>query len=311
MHVDKLTDRLAIANLIAQIVIIVTGGLVRLTGSGLGCSQWPYCEPGQFTPTFHEAASYHPFIEFGNRTLTGVLTIIAIALLIAVYRREPTKHRAPIKKLAWWPLIGIIVQAVIGGMSVIFDLHPAFVGSHMLISLGLVALSAYLLWRIRRPDDDPVAIIPGAKGLALVLAIDATLLVGMGTVVTGAGPHSGDAEAPYRWGMDTVAVTRIHSLLAWSILAITLFGIFATARERNAERTKARDTSVTMWQALLGALLIEGMIGYSQHFLGLPAALVALHMLGASLITAAATFAASSLFSRDPSQRIPLEEPIE
>lgn len=309
MFVDKLTDRLAIANLVAQIVIIVTGGLVRLTGSGLGCSQWPYCEPGQFTPQFHEATSYHPFIEFGNRTLTGVLTVIAIALLVAVYRREPTKHRPAVKKLAWWPLIGIIVQAVIGGMSVIFDLHPAFVGSHMLISLALVAVSAYLIWRLRRPDSAPAPIIPSSKSLALVLAIDASLLVTMGTVVTGAGPHSGDADAPYRWAMDTVAVTRIHSLLAWSILAITLFGIFATARERNAEPTPARDKAVTMWQLLFGALLLEGAIGYSQHFLGLPIALVALHLLGASLITTAATFACCSLFSRETADRPALSQP--
>ncbi|MDO5723162.1 MAG: COX15/CtaA family protein [Flaviflexus sp.] len=298
MFVDKLTYRVAIANLVAQIVIIVTGGLVRLTGSGLGCSDWPYCEPGQFTPKFHEATSYHPFIEFGNRTLTGVLIIIAVALVVAVYRRDPVKNRPAMKKLSWWPLIGIILQAVIGGMSVIFDLHPAFVGSHMLISLALVAISAYILWRLPRPDSSPLPVIPSAKALAVVLAVDATLLVTMGTVVTGAGPHSGDSDAPYRWAMDTVAVTRIHSLLAWSILAITLFGIFATARERNYEPTPARDKAVTMWQLLFGALLLEGAIGYSQHFLGLPIVLVALHLLGASLITTAATFACCSLFSR-------------
>ena len=123
MHVDRLTRNLAIANLVAQIVIIVTGGAVRLTGSGLGCSQWPLCEPGQFTPVFHEESTIHPYIEFGNRTLTGVLAVIAVALLLAVYSRPATRDRREVIKLAWLPLIGIAIQAVVGGITVLSLIH--------------------------------------------------------------------------------------------------------------------------------------------------------------------------------------------
>ncbi len=129
MHVDRTTRNLAIANLVAQIGIIITGGLVRLTGSGLGCSQWPLCEPGQFTPQFREESSIHPYIEFGNRTLTGVLGIIAVLLIIAVYRRQPTRSRPQMKRLAWWPLIGIIVQAIMSWLNAfnVINTHNDFV----------------------------------------------------------------------------------------------------------------------------------------------------------------------------------------
>src|SRR3954454_15841283 len=132
----------ALASLVAMVLIVGTGGAVRLTGSGLGCSTWPECEPGQFSPQLHAAMSINPLIEFGNRTLTGVLLVIAIAvaLLVATDRRRPTSYRW----LGMAPLILVLTQALIGGIIVIFDLNPAFVAVHLLVSMTLVALSTWL-----------------------------------------------------------------------------------------------------------------------------------------------------------------------
>ena len=151
---DRLRPRLGypvvVANLVAQIGLVVTGGAVRLTGSGLGCSTWPECEPGQFTPELHAAMSINPLIEFGNRTLTGVMLVIsvAVALLVATDRRRPASYRW----LAMTPLILVLTQALIGGIIVIFDLNPAFVAIHLLVSMTLVALSTWLMLRVREGD---------------------------------------------------------------------------------------------------------------------------------------------------------------
>lgn len=298
MHVDRLTRNLAIANLVAQIFIIVTGGAVRLTGSGLGCSQWPLCEPGQFTPVFHEASSIHPYIEFGNRTLTGVLTIIAVALLLAVYTRPATRDRRAVKKLAWLPLIGIAIQAVVGGITVWVDLHPAIVGSHMLISLALVAVSTYLLWRLVNPDDAPRPLLDQTRGITLAGTGIGTLLVTLGVIVTGAGPHSGDDAAPYRWAMDTVMITRVHAGLAWLFIAFVILSYVLVTRDKLASPSAQGAKAGTAWGYVLAVTFLEGIIGYTQHFLNLPEVLVGLHMFGAALIVTALTWAICHLYPR-------------
>src|SRR3954465_3192159 len=133
----------ALASLVAMVLIVGTGGAVRLTGSGLGCSTWPQCEPGEFTPQFHAATSIHPFIEFGNRTVSGVLVVIGVLVAVLVFsdRSRPTSYRW----LGLAPLLGVLTQAVVGGITVLLDLNPAIVAGHMLISLALVALSMWLL----------------------------------------------------------------------------------------------------------------------------------------------------------------------
>lgn len=298
MYVDKLTRHIAVANLIAQIGIIVTGGAVRLTGSGLGCSQWPMCEPGTFTPVFHEESTIHPYIEFGNRTLTGVLTVIAVALVVAVYRREPTRDRPEMKKLVWLPLIGIAIQAFVGGVTVWVDLHPAIVGSHMLISLALVMVSAYLIWRLDHPDTQPVPFLDQPRALASIAAIITTVLVVLGVIVTGAGPHSGDETEPYRWPMDTVLITRIHAASAWLFVIMAVAILIIVSRENLSRSTTHTQTAVKMWTLVIAAAILEGIIGYTQHFLGLPEILVGLHMLGAALIVTAVTYGCCSLYPR-------------
>ena len=271
--------RAATANLVAQILIVVTGGLVRLTASGLGCSSWPSCEPGHFTPTLHDATSYHPFVEFGNRTITGLLIVVslAVALLAGLDRRRTTAYRV----MGWVPLVGVVVQAVVGGMAVLFDLPPAVVSSHMLISMALVAVSAWLVIRTRESDDAPVPTVDGTtRRLAWWLGAAGVLVVALGVVVTGAGPQSGDSRVGYRFAVDPFAMARVHSLAVWGFVALL---VAVLVRLRRGGPAAARRAAVL----LLAVTAAQALIGYVQLFTGLPIALVDLHMLGAALLVVA------------------------
>ncbi len=285
------TRRALWANLVAQIGIIVTGGAVRLTGSGLGCSTWPQCEPGEFTPQFHEAMSIHSLIEFGNRTLTGVLAVIALAVVLLV-RREQWRPRW-FQRLAWVPLVGVAVQGVVGGVTVLVKLHPAVVGVHMLISVGLVAVSAVLLATDRRtaPGADDGAFVPRARTLTLarlLLGAGAVLVI-LGIIVTGAGPHGGDDEYAYRYALDPVLAAKAHAWAAWVFVALLVTVLVLLLRER-APRPARR-----AWWVLLGVTLGQGLIGYVQYFTGLPELLVGAHMLGTGVLTASLAWAYASL----------------
>jgi len=285
------TRRALWANLVAQIGIIVTGGAVRLTGSGLGCSTWPQCEPGEFTPQFHEAMSIHSLIEFGNRTLTGVLAVVALAVVLLV-RREG--WRPPwFRRLAWVPLVGVAAQALVGGITVLAKLHPAVVGVHMLISLGLVAASAVLLVTDRRTlpgaDDGDLAPRPRTLALARALLGAGAVLVVLGVVVTGAGPHGGDDEYAYRYALDPVLAAKVHAWAAWVFVALLVAALALLLRER-APRPVLR-----AWWVLLGVTLGQGVIGYVQYFTGLPEILVGAHMLGTGVLVAALAWAYASM----------------
>lgn len=267
---------LSIANITAQIGIIVTGGAVRLTSSGLGCSSWPQCEPGEFSPTFHDAATIHPFIEFGNRVLTGVLLVIAVLLAVAVWRARP--------RLKWWgivPGIGVLAQAVLGGIVVIFDLDPVLVGVHMLISAALVWFSVYLALRVRsapRRDGHPITWLRRIFGLLLIA------VVVMGVLTTGAGPHSGDAHANDRLSLDPALLARGHAVTVWLFIAVMVIIIMRVSKDRSVgERDEVRKA----WVVLVMITLLQGIIGYTQYFTGLPEVLVGLHMFGIGLLVAA------------------------
>jgi cytochrome c oxidase assembly protein subunit 15 len=283
------TRRALWANLVGQIGIIVTGGAVRLTGSGLGCSSWPQCEPGQFTPVRREATSWHPFIEFGNRTLTGVLVVLAIGAAWVVWR-QPRRPRS-LRVLALVPLAGVLLQAVIGGLTVLVDLHPGWVGAHLLVSLTLVAASTALVLRERAPDGPPRWAVVGRTRALVGLLVPLTAAVAtLGMVVTGSGPHSGDDDTPYRFAVDPLLVTRAHSLTVWAFSAVLVAVLVSLAADRRAGRAGpevARGTELT-W-ALAWVTLAQGAVGYLQYFTGLPGGLVALHMLGAALLVSVQT----------------------
>jgi cytochrome c oxidase assembly protein subunit 15 len=289
---QRWTRRALLANVVAQGVLVVTGGAVRLTGSGLGCSTWPQCEPGSFTPALHAATSIHPFIEFGNRTLTGFLTVIALTVAVLVWTDRSRSRSYRLLGLA--PVLGVVAQAVIGGVTVLFHLNPAVVGVHMLVSLALVAVSTVLVVRERAGDSPTVPVVgPRLVRLARLLAAVAVALLALGVVVTGSGPHGGDDKVAYRFAVDPVLIARAHAGVVWLfvvVLAVVLVGLHRTAAPGTVRRAG-------LW--LLAVTLLQGLIGYVQYFTGLPVVLVGLHMLGAVLLTAALTWFLLTLRMRD------------
>lgn len=279
----RFTRPVLVANLVAQIGIIVTGGAVRLTGSGLGCSTWPQCEPGHFTPQFHEATSIHPYVEFGNRTLTGVLAVIALAVALLVFTDRT--RAASYRRLGLAPLVLVAVQAVVGGVTVRLDLDPAVVGVHFLISAGLVALSTVLLYRHGEGDGAPVAAV-GRLDERLVRVLTALVVpvVALGVLVTGSGPHGGDDEVAYRFALDPARMTQAHAASVWVFVLVLI--VIAVRAWRHGAPPRVRRAIVV----LAVVTLAQGAIGYVQYFTGLPELLVGLHMLGAGLLVAATTW---------------------
>jgi cytochrome c oxidase assembly protein subunit 15 len=272
---------LTLANILLQGAIIVTGGAVRLTGSGLGCSTWPQCEPGSFTPSFTPETGYHAFVEFGNRLVTLVLLLVAGLLAIAVWRTR--------RDLLWWglaPLIGVVLQAVIGGITVLADLHPAIVAPHLLISTLLVWLAVQLSLRYRNAPRRVGGCIK--RRLRLLTALTLAVVV-LGALTTGAGPHSGDSEATLRLALDPVEIARIHALTVWAFILVLLWIIWAVRRDRSegAAEGLGRDEVRPAWIVLLVVTLAQGAIGYIQFFSGLPIVLVGAHLAGAATLVAA------------------------
>lgn len=266
--------RWALASLLANMALVVTGGLVRVTGSGLGCSTWPQCEPGSYLP--HPEAGGHAFIEFGNRLLTFVLVLVAIGTLYAAWQaRDAGRPRRGVRNLALAGALGIPAQAVIGGFSVLTDLNPWVVGLHMVASIALIVIGVALVHQ-----TFPVAPVPAAQPLRGL--IQATFGLGiavmlLGVVVTGAGPNSGDGGVT-RNGLDLLMIARAHSLSVWLVVLLTAALIYFSRSEPAVRRAVL---------LLLGVELAQGAIGYAQYFLGLPPALVALHMLGTAAFSAA------------------------
>jgi len=270
---------LAWASLASQIGIIVTGGAVRLTASGLGCPAFPGCTDESLTNT--PELGVHGYIEFGNRTLTFVLGAIALLTLVATYRLRPA--RGSLRRLAWTLLLGIPAQAVIGGITVLTDLNPWVVMLHFMVSAGLVVVATVLVRRVDEPDGPahPVASVWLTRLAVLVWAV-AVVTLYLGTVVTGSGPHAGDPDSP-RTGLDVGAVAQLHADLVFLLVGTTV-GLYAAARAAGAPARTVRAAAV-----LLGVELAQGMVGFAQYFNGVPVVLVGLHMLGAALIAAAAT----------------------
>lgn len=276
---DAISDRgrgLVVANIWAQGGIIVTGGIVRLTGSGLGCSSWPECEPGRFTPERINASDLHPFIEFGNRLLTFVLLAIAVGVAVAVWRRRPQ-----MRILGLVPLAGVLLQAVLGGILVITDLNPILVAPHLLISIVLVWISVQIALRYRNAPRRNGKCIK--KSLRASLVLLAAVMV-LGALTTGAGPHSGDYEATVRLALDPAEVARIHALTVWAFVAVLAWIVWKVRHDRShGDRDEVRKA----WVVLVAITLAQGIIGYAQYFTGLPELLVGLHLAGAAALTAA------------------------
>jgi cytochrome c oxidase assembly protein subunit 15 len=266
---------LAVANLVANVVIVVTGGAVRLTGSGLGCPTWPQCTEESYTP--HSALGVHGAIEFGNRMLTFVLVIVAVTCWAsALAHRRATGEGRPLV-LATVVALGIPAQAVIGGITVLTDLNPWIVAFHLLVSMAMIAVCVWLLDTLRPLGVDPATEV--VRRLAWLVFAAGWLVLYLGTVVTGSGPHAGDEEAK-RTGLDPQLFSHVHAFAVYLLVALTV-GLLATAlRGRNAG----------VQQAAAGLLLLEvaqGTVGFLQYVNDLPVGLVTVHMLGAALTSAA------------------------
>lgn len=236
-------------------LLVVTGGLVRVTGSGLGCPTWPKCTADSFTPV-ESQSRFHSYIEFGNRMLTFALFAAAIATLITTWKRSD------LRRLAWFQFFGIFGQGILGGITVLTKLNPIPVAGHLLLSMVLIAGATTLQLK----TTEFVSLPDRALGKAIALIGFATLIAG--TVVTGSGPHAGDWQAP-RFKFNISHVAQIHGLLVAATLALTLF--IALRYPRGAAN----------W--LLAVIAGQGLIGLIQWWQGLPQALVGLHLLGASL----------------------------
>lgn len=261
----------SIVSLVMNIVIVVTGGLVRLTGSGLGCPTWPRCTEDSYVS--HPELGIHGAIEFGNRLFTLVLIIAAaLTLVSAMLYRENGRPRADLRWLAGGLALGIPLQGVIGGITVLTQLNPYVVGLHLLLSMVLIALA---VWLVRKAWHLAPARVSGLSVAATrVTFVLMWLAIWFGTLVTGSGPHAGDENAP-RNGLDAMLLTGLHSGMVYATVAASVI-CFVLLRSRAAV-------------LLLLVEVVQGGIGVAQYQLGLPIWLVALHLLGASLAIATVT----------------------
>lgn len=260
--------------LFLQAALVVTGGAVRLTGSGLGCPTWPECTPGSYTPVPHQAeGQLHAWIEFGNRLLTFVLVFASIAVLIAVLRAA----RKDLHLLAAGQFVGIFGQGVLGGITVLTDLNPIPVACHLLLSIILISGATSLHSRRHRPATF-ATVAPLTSKISRAHVITSFVVIVLGTLVTGSGPHAGDLQAK-RFGFDIRTVAWIHADVVIFLLGITL--AFYVAQGTSTDTKKAIKVF-----ALIA--IAQGGIGYIQYFTGIPEVLVAAHLLGATLVWIAA-----------------------
>ncbi len=263
------------ASLVANIGIVVTGGAVRLTGSGLGCPTWPRCTETSFTP--HGELDLHSAIEFGNRMLTFVLVAVAVATFAAAW----ATGRRDLRRLALVLALGIPAQAVIGGVTVLTDLNPWVVSFHLLLSMAMIGVAVLFLRRIDQPD--PVVRRGPLVALAWGVFAATWAVLYLGTVVTGSGPHAGDVDSP-RNGLDPLQLSQLHADAVFLLVGLTVGLLVAVTAL--GDRPEARRALLV----LLGVELGQGAIGFVQYATDLPEVLVGLHVLGAALVAAAATW---------------------
>jgi heme a synthase len=271
----------------AVTIIIITGAGVRLTGSGLGCSQWPTCEDDRFVPELE----LHGWIEFGNRLFTGVVSLAVILAVLGSLIRE--QRRRDLTWLSLGLVAGVAAQAVIGGLSVLMELAPGFVSAHFLASIVLVWNAVVLHHRAGGPGTRPTPVVDrGAVRFGRLMLGLSCLVLFTGTFVTGTGPHAGDDRAQ-RYDFATISeVTRVHAVAVWVFLAVTLLALWHLHRTGAPEQVDARA------RLLVAAIVFQGGLGYAQYAAGVPPYLVILHVLGSVLVFIATLRFHLGLFTR-------------
>ncbi|MEU0052405.1 COX15/CtaA family protein [Streptomyces sp. NPDC006184] len=267
--------RAALAALVMSVVIVVTGGAVRLTGSGLGCPTWPTCTDDSLTTT--RAMGFHGVVEFGNRMLTYVLCAAVGWAIVAARAQKP--WRRTLTRLGWAQFWVVMGNAVLGGVVVLVGLNPYTVAAHFLLSSALIAVATLMWQRAREGDGAPRPLVGAAvRQLVWVLVAASALLIAVGTVVTGAGPHAGDSSEVERIPIDWETVAKLHAVLAWIVVTLT-FALWFVLKAVDAPKEPAART-----RELFVVLLCQGALGYVQYFTHLPEALVAAHMAGSAVM---------------------------
>jgi len=261
--------------LFLQSALVLTGGAVRLTGSGLGCPTWPECTPGSYTPVPHQAeGQLHAWIEFGNRLLTFALLFAALAAVIYVLKTG----RKDLRSLAAGQVLGIIGQGVLGGITVLTDLHPLPVAGHLLLSMFLIAGATSLYSRRHEPHIKIAAPTKTLSMLSQAHIFIAFIVLVLGTLVTGSGPHAGDEKAQ-RFGLDIRTVAIVHADAVIFLMGLTIALLVA------ASITHSTKKAIYIF---FGVSLAQGAVGYTQYLTGIPEALVAAHLAGATIFWIAA-----------------------
>ncbi|QSB03863.1 COX15/CtaA family protein [Natronoglycomyces albus] len=297
--------RWAIVNVFVNVLIVVTGGAVRLTDSGLGCPEWPQCEPGTMTPTAE--MGIHGAIEFGNRLLTFVLLFVALGTLLAAYALK--QRRPDLVTLGWLVLAIIPTQAIIGGITVWSNLNPWVVGLHFLASIGCIAAATALFIRAGENYGQPRLLVPRPiwrLGQTLIGAV--LLVIALGVVVTGSGPHAGDPDSP-RINLDSELLAQLHADAVWAVIGLSIAMMFALFAVKAPELPKR---AMGLFMAIVA---LQAVIGYVQFYTGVPELLVGMHMLGACLLWIAVinvTFSLRTLEAPEaspmPGAEVPAEE---
>ena len=278
--------RITFVALLALGFIVVTGGAVRVTGSGLGCPDWPTCAEGRIVAPLE----YHALVEFVNRTVTGAVSVMVIVAVLAALRRRP--YRRDLVWLAVGLVLGVIGQIILGGLVVLFHLFPPLVMGHFVLSMVLVANAVVLHHRAGWPDEPQGAPAgraslgprggsdPRLRSLGSWLVVWTGVVLFLGTVVTGSGPHAGSNEGQFVERLPFVVrdVARLHAAAVWILLALALYSVWRAHRDRAPADVQARGG------VLLAVLCAQGALGYIQYFTNVPAPLVAIHIAGATAL---------------------------
>nr|WP_051782379.1 MULTISPECIES: COX15/CtaA family protein [unclassified Streptomyces] len=289
----RTVQRAALAALVMSVVIVVTGGAVRLTGSGLGCDTWPKCTDDSLIVT--QEQGFHGAIEFGNRMLTYVLSAAVGWAIIASRSAKPWRHS--LTKLGWVQFAIVMANAVLGGITVLTGLNPYSVAGHFLLATALITVTTVTWQRTREGDGAPKPRVPGpVRKLSWALLATTLVLIAAGTVVTGSGPHAGDSSEIKRMPFDWDTTAHVHAVAAWVVcaLGIAMWLVLRVVDAPADTRARARD--------LLIVLLAQGAIGYVQYATQVPEALVAAHMFGSCLVWIAVVRIALSLRERPSEQ---------
>jgi cytochrome c oxidase assembly protein subunit 15 len=262
------------AALVVSILIVLGGGVVRVTGSGLGCPTWPVCETGSLTPT--PALGIHAVIEFSNRMLTVVLCV-AVGWAIVAARLQRPRNRM-MTRLAWSQFWLVVANALIGGVTVLTALNPYIVAFHFVAAIALLTTSALTWHRAHLGQHAEITVPRGARTLSYTLLVVTFVLIVVGTLVSGSGPHSGDSADVPRMAFNWVDITVLHGVLGTATLVIAVALLLVLRRVAGAAIARRRTV------AFVVIVMLQAVVGLVQSLTALPEALVAVHLLGAALV---------------------------